>query len=138
MGLLTKEDSEIFRGCFKEMAKLRGIHELYKYPIDKSRTIHSELVVAKYSDTIETDVIFDTSPKLATLRRLGWVSETQDDKPYIIQVAYDLPELQYGCIITLPAPAGMSGKDFRVTDIQFIDEGLMLHTGCVNFLGAIS
>ena len=34
MGLLTRNYATLFRKYFKEMAKLRGIHVIYQYPIE--------------------------------------------------------------------------------------------------------
>ena len=52
MGLLTKNDSTIFRGYFKEMAKLRGITVIYQYPIDMNFTIYAEEIPKGFSEEI--------------------------------------------------------------------------------------
>lgn len=120
MGQLFRKDAELFRHFFKEQAKLLGIHVLYQYPIDMNYTLHGQENPSGYSDPIEMDIIFDQSPKLTTLRKLGWVSETPEDKPYMIQVPFDAPNLQKGCLITLPAPLPIStSKVFKITDITF-------------------
>ena len=71
MGLLTKKDSTIFRSFFKEMAKLRGIHVYYQYPIDMQFTIYAEENPKGFSEKIEMDIIFNENPKTTTLRKYG-------------------------------------------------------------------
>lgn len=118
MGQLFQNDATIYRKFFKEQAKLLGIHVEYKYPIDMKFTVHSQEDPLGYSEPIEMDIIFESSPKLKTLRKLGWVSEDKSDKPYIIQVPYDTPNLQKGSLVILPAPESLSSsRVFKITDI---------------------
>jgi len=119
MGDLFRKDTTLFRSYFKEQAKLLGVKVLYRYPIDMEYTIHSTENPLGYSEPIEMDIIFDSSPKLRTMKRLGWVSESPDDKPYLAQLPFDSPNLQKGCLIDLPVPDPLTrSKTFRVTDIQ--------------------
>ena len=119
MGQLFKQDATIYRKFFKEQAKLLGIHVQYRYPIDMEFTTHGQEDPKGYSDFIEMDIIFDSSPKLSTLRKLGWVSEDKSDKPYLIQTAYDTQNLQKGSLFILPAPEPLSeSRVFKVVDIQ--------------------
>lgn len=118
MGELFNKDATIYRKFFKEQAKLLGIKVQYCYPIDMEFTTHSQENPRGYSEPIDLDIIFDQSPKLKTLRKLGWVSEDKSDKPYMIQVPYDTPNLQKGCLIILPSPLPLAGsKVFKITDI---------------------
>jgi len=120
MGQLLKQDAVLYRRFFKEQAKLLGIHVLYQYPIDMEFTLHGQEDPKGYSDPIEMNIIFDQSPKLKTLRKLGWVSEDPEDKPYLVQIPFDAPNLQKGCLITLPAPLPFAdSKVFKITDITF-------------------
>lgn len=120
MGQLVRKDAELFRKFFKEQAKLLGIHVLYQYPVDMEFNIYGQENPRGYSDPIEMDVIFDQSPKLRTVQKLGWVSEDPSDKPYIVQVPFDTPNLKKGCLITLPAPLPIStSRIFKITDITF-------------------
>ena len=43
MGLLTQEDSALFRQFFIEMAKLRGLSVDYIYPVDENVSIHGQI-----------------------------------------------------------------------------------------------
>lgn len=118
MGELFKPDATIYRKFFKEQAKLLGIHVQYRYPIDPDYDLHGLDNPKGYSDFIEMDIIFDQSPKLTTLKKLGWVSEDPQDKPYLVQLPYDAPNLQKGCLIILPSPLPLCpAKVFKVTDI---------------------
>ena len=119
MGLLTKNDSTIFRNFFKEMAKLRGITVLYQYPIDMNFTIYAEEVPTGFSEEIQLDIIFDENPKVTTLRKYGWVSEIPDDKPYMATLPFDTPNLVKGCRISIIPPQPLVDKRvFVITDIQ--------------------
>lgn len=118
MGTLLSKDAEIYRKFFKEQAKLLGIHVQYKYPIDMKFTTHGQEDPLGYSEPIEMDIIFDQSPRLKTLRKLGWVSEDPSDKPYIVQVPYDTPNLQKGSLLILPSPLPLEpSKVFKITEI---------------------
>ena len=111
MGLLTKNDSTIFRGYFKEMAKLRGITVIYQYPIDMNFTI--------YAEEIPLDIIFEENPKVTTLRKYGWVSELPDDKPYMATLPFDTKNLCKGCRIHIVPPQPLADRrTFVITDIQ--------------------
>lgn len=119
MGQLFSKDATIYRKFFKEQAKLLGIHVEYRYPIDMEFTTHAQENPKGYSEPQEVDIIFDSSPKLSTLRKLGWVSEDKSDKPYLIQAPFDIPNLQKGCLFILPSPEPLSeSRVFKVVDIQ--------------------
>lgn len=117
MGLLTQNDAGMFQTWFKEMAKLRGIQVKYIYPVDQDVTIHSE-IQSEFSDAIDLDVIFEENPKVNTLKRIGWVSENPDDKPYLAMLPLDTPQLQTKSRILIP-PIGQAipGRWFEITSI---------------------
>lgn len=118
MGQLFNQDATLYRRFFKEQAKLLGVHVQYQYPVDMKFTLHGQEDPTGYSEPIEMDIIFESSPKLSTFKRLGWVSETKDDKPYLVQLPYDAPNLQKGCLLTLPSPLPLSpARVFKITDI---------------------
>lgn len=118
MGSLFRKDAELFRRFFKEQARLLGIHVQYHYPVEMDFTVHGQERPIGYSDPIEMDIIFDQSPRMKTLRKLGWVSEDPADKPYIVQLPYDAPNLQKGCLIVIPSPRPLEpSREFKVTEI---------------------
>lgn len=122
MGYLTREDSTLFRGFFKEMAHLRGIPVKYRYPVSPKTTIYSESR-PYLSDYIDMDIIFNENPSMNTLKSLRWVSENPDDKPIVAQLPYDAPGISVDCIITIP-PIDSVGRarDFKITSITTLLE----------------
>ena len=123
MGYLTRGDSTLFRGFFKEAARLRGIHCQYYYVIHPNETIYGE-VNPEYSQPIEIDIIFDTNPKTRTLKAINWVSEYGDDKPYIAYLPYDVPHLSTHSKLVIPPIDSLQnqGKSFKITTINTLLE----------------
>lgn len=117
MGLLTQNDAKVFQNWFKEAAKLRGVAVKYIYPVTEQVSIHSE-IKPQFSEAIDIDVMFEENPKVSTLKRIGWVSENPDDKPYIAHMPFDTPYLQTKSRILIP-PIGQAipGRWFEVTAI---------------------
>ena len=118
MGLLTGEDSKLFRQFFKEMAKLRGISVQYIYPIDEETSIHGQ-IFPEFSSIYNIDIIFESTPKIKTLKNYGWVSEDNSDKPYIAYLPYDTPGIKTKARLKLfPIGSEKDGKWFEITDIH--------------------
>lgn len=118
MGLLTQEDSTLFRSFFTEMTKLRGISVDYIYPVEENVTIHAQ-IIPNFSSVYHLDIMFETSPKLKTLKNYGWVSENKENKPYIAYLPYDTPHIQTKARIKIiPVGVGKEGKWFEITDIS--------------------
>lgn len=119
MGRLTSNDAIMFQKYFKEMAKLTGITVLYQYPIDMKFSIYAEENPQGFSEEIEMDIIFEENPKVTTLRKYGWASKLEDDKPYIAILPFDAKNLCKGCRITIVAPQPIANKNvFVITDIK--------------------
>lgn len=70
MGLLTKDDSTLYRNFFKEMAYLRGISVKYSYPVDIDTSIHGEIRPINMSTSIDIDIIFEENPSVSTLKTI--------------------------------------------------------------------
>ena len=118
MGLLTNDDAKIFRNYFKEMAKLIGITVMYQFPIDMKFSLYAEEDPTGFSPEQSMDIIFEENPKINTLRKYGWVSESAEDKPYLAHLPYDAENLCKGCRILIPSPFPTNkGRLFVVTDI---------------------
>lgn len=119
MGRLTANDAIMFQNFFKEMAKLEGISVLYQYPIDMQFTIYAEERPKGFSEEIKMDIIFEENPKVTTLRKYGWASKLEEDKPYIAMLPFDAPNLCKGCRVTIIPPQPLAGKEvFVITDIK--------------------
>jgi len=123
MGLLTQEDSTLYREYFKEMAKLLGISIEYIYPMPDSNeySIHGE-IQPKFSPIIPLNIIFESNPKIKTLKNVGWISEDSSDKPYIAYLPYDTPYIATKARIKIP-PIGVN-KEGRWFEINDITEGI--------------
>lgn len=119
MGYLTQSDSTLYRGFFKEMAYLRGIPVKYQYIVYSDPTIHAEFI-SQFSEPEDMDIIFEENPKPSTLKKLGWISEYTDDKPFIAYLPFDAKELSRGARLTIPPIDNLQneGRLFEVTDIS--------------------
>ena len=118
MGLLTGEDTKLFRSFFKEMTKLRGLKVDYIYPVDETISIHGQ-IFPDFSSIFNIDIIFESNPKIKTLKNYGWVSEDKENKPYVAYFPYDTPHIQSKARIKLyPIGSEKDGKWFEITDIH--------------------
>ena len=118
MGLLTRHDATIYRGYFKEMCKLLGQSVGYQYVTEKDFTIHSE-DNSKLSMPIRIDIIFDENPSTQTLNKLGWMSELNEQKPIVINMPYNTPNLTVNARITVESVDGISRQRvFKITKIE--------------------
>ena len=118
MGLLSRQDSKIYRHYFDEMCKLIGISVLYQYVTERNMTIHSENN-NNLSAPVRVDILFDEDPTIDTLDRLGWLSELQDQKPIIVNMSYHTPHLTVGARITIESVDGIQRpRVFEITKIQ--------------------
>ena len=121
MGLLTNNDALLFRSFFKEAAFLRGIEAEYRHVLSQKVTNHSEFIY-ELSEPEDMDIIFDQNPTVSTLRKIGWVSEGSDDKPYIAQLPFNATDLKIGCVISLKSLDLNSQRDFKITSINTLLE----------------
>lgn len=119
MGLLINSDAELLRNFFKEAARLRGIQVEYQYPIDMTFSKYAEEDPRGYSEAMPLDIIFEENPDIKTLKRYGWISETDENTPYMAEFPYDTFKLAKGCRIRIPSPLNdNSGRLFVVTQIR--------------------
>jgi hypothetical protein len=119
-GLLINKDIKLHRIYFKQMVKLLGINCQYRFPLGgKTYDLHGDLEAA-YSKPRSVGVIFQDHPDQKTLKKIGWVTELQENAS-IIHVPYDLENLEVGALFEIP-----SGLDnakprlFRVISMQNI------------------
>lgn len=125
MGLLTRQDSKIYRGFFNEMCKLIGQTVGYQYVIKQKMTIHSE-DNSDLSMPIRLNIIFDENPSIATLNKMGWVAESLETKPVIANLPYNTPNLTVNARIHIETVEGTKRpRVFRITslksDLEFPD-----------------
>lgn len=116
-GILVNDDIKLHRQYFEEMTALLGIQVIYKAPrVDKHYTLTSE-IDSNYYEPKLVGCIFEEHPTQQTLKKLGWVSELQQEVS-IISVPYDLEHLQRGALFIVPSGLDNGkGKVFRVNKL---------------------
>jgi hypothetical protein len=119
-GILLRPDIKLQRQYFKEMCKLIGINCIYRaVRPGKKYTNYAELDT-NFEKPILLGCIFDEHPTQQTLKKIGWVSELQESSS-IIHVPYDTPNIQQGCIFTLPSGLDDGkGRLFRLVKLSNI------------------
>ena len=102
-GLLITPDIKLHRQWFKELVRLQGIITIHK-PVVKEEKHYNEAgeLVTTYLSGEKVGCIFDEHPTQWTTKRLGWVSEMQEDAS-IIHVPYDLKGLEIGSLFLIPS-----------------------------------
>ena len=117
-GLLINQDTKLHRQYFDEMSRLIGIKVIYRAPRkDKQYTTYAE-VDSNYQEPLVTYCIFNEHPDQKTLKKMGWVSELQDNAS-LIHVRYDLPDIQQGALFIVPSGLdNAKGRLFRVVHLS--------------------
>lgn len=116
-GLLINDGAKLHRRYFNEMVKLHGIQVIYRSPKeDKHWTTYAE-IDSNYNPPIVVGCIFEEHPTIKTFKKLGWVSELQDDAS-VIYVPYDTPSIQVGALFIVPSGLdNTEGRLFRVVSM---------------------
>ena len=119
-GILLNADIKLQRNYFKEMCKLIGINCIYRaVKPGKKYTTYAELDT-NFEKPILLGCIFDEHPTQQTLKKMGWVSELQEGSS-IIHIPYDTPNIQQGCLFTLPSGIdNAKGRLFRLVKLSNI------------------
>lgn len=127
-GFLLTPAIKLHRRWFIEMSKLIGIRVEYRYPrniIIDPETQEEEIqygvnwttyaeIDSKYSCPRDIYCIFEQHPDQQTMKKVGWMSELQENSS-IIHVQYDLDHIQQGCLFKLPGGLDDSkGRYFRL------------------------
>ena len=117
-GLLINKDTKLHRQYFDEMPRLIGIKVIYRAPRkDKHFTTYAE-IESNYQEPLATYCIFNEHPDQKSLKKMGWVSELQDNAS-LIHVKYDLPDIQQGALFIVPSGLdNTKGRLFRVTQLS--------------------
>lgn len=115
MRSLIQSDAKIFKKYANECLDALGIPSLfYQIKPGKEYSAQGELGGCYY-DPIRTKVIFDQAPNVRTLKKLGWVTETDTQQP-LVHCKFDLPGIENGCLFSIKDPlAKSSGRLFRIT-----------------------
>ena len=117
-GILLNSNIKLHRQWFREACKLLGIWVLYRAPKpDKHYTTYAE-IESNYEEPILVGCIFHDHPDQKTLKKIGWVSELQENSS-LIEVDYDLPGLQQGALFIIPSGLDDGkGRLFRVVSLS--------------------
>lgn len=116
-GSLLTPDAKLYRKYFDEMVRLIGIKVIYRAPRkDRYYTTYSE-IDSNYEDPMVIGCIFNEHMDQKTLKKMGWVSELQPNSS-IINVAYDTPNIQQGCLFIVPSGIdNAKGRLFRCVNL---------------------
>lgn len=120
MPKLIGPDVKSLRKRYDEALKLQGIPAWYQYPVRPEVNNQSESVVDLYSAPELVYIFFESSPKVTTFKRLGWVVENNKDLPFLIDCSFNLPNVQKDCIFKFAGLySGLPDREFRVTEIGY-------------------
>lgn len=113
-GVLLNSSAKLHRQYFREMCKLLGVWVLYRAPKpNKHYTSYAE-IESNYEKPVLVGCIFHDHPDQQTLKKMGWMSELQENSS-LIDVDYDLPNLQQGALFIIPSGLDDGkGRLFRV------------------------
>jgi hypothetical protein len=119
-GILLNKDAKLHRKYFMEMCKLIGINVIYRSLQPGKKWTNYGEVDANYNPPTLIGCIFNEHPDQQTLKKMGWVSELQENAS-IIHIAYDTPGIQVGSLFTIPSGLDDGkGRLFRCTKISNI------------------
>ena len=118
--LLNENNIKLNRLYFKQTCKLIGIQVIYRAPMpNKTWDGYGELDGFFYPPEI-VGCLFTEHPNQKTMKKLGWIAELQENSS-IIEVPYDLKNLQIGALFILPgALDGAKGRVFKVISMETI------------------
>ncbi len=115
---LIGEDIKLMRKRYDEALQMQGIACKYQFPNLPESNAQGEPVIDSYSEMVETQIFFESAPKLKTYKRLGWVVENDKDLPFLIHCSFHLPNLQKDCLFHISGQyTGMPDRIFRVTEL---------------------
>lgn len=119
-GILLRNDLEIQRYYFNEALDYYGIDADYYQVKEPSQQFTSAgEASSNYYDPVPMRIIFDQVPKVSTLKKLGWVTELNEDSQPIIHIPFDTPGIQFGALFKIADPLKPgSGRMFRATKLS--------------------
>lgn len=117
---LIGEDIKLMRARYNEALEMQGIPCKYQFPNLPDINFQGESVIDSYSEEINTHVFFDSSPKVKTFKRYGWVVENDKQLPFLIHCSFDLPHVQKDSLFKIGGQyADIPPRVFRVTEITY-------------------
>lgn len=120
MQSLIGEDIKLMRARYDEALQLQGIECTYQFPNLATTNTQGETLVDSYSELITTHIFFESSPKVKTLKRFGWVVENNENLPFLIHCSWNLPHLQKDAVFRISGQySELPERVFKVTDISY-------------------
>lgn len=118
---LIGPDILLMRSRYDEALKLRGIPAKYQHPLNPTTNESGDTIIDMYSPEEDVYIFLESNPKVKTLKRLGWVVDTQKDQlPMIIHVSWNTKNLQRDSIFSFSGLyANIPDRKFRVTEITY-------------------
>ena len=102
-GLLLDEKAiKLHRLYFEEMCKLIGANVIYRAVRPGKKWTQYAEINANYYEPIVLGCIFNEFPDQRTMKKLGWVSEL-DENASLISIPYDTPNIQVGALFIIPS-----------------------------------
>lgn len=115
---LIGSDIKLMRRRYDEALQMQGIACKYQYPNLPATNVQGESVIDSYSEMIDTYIFFESSPKIKTYKRLGWIVENDKDLPFLIHCSFNLLELQKDSLFHISGQyTSMPNRIFRVTEL---------------------
>jgi len=78
-GILLKKDAKIIRQYFRESVKLIGIHVLFRAPKPGAKWTTYAEIDTNFEPPIKIGCIFHDHPDQRTLKKMGWMSELNEN-----------------------------------------------------------
>ncbi len=117
---LIQDDIKLMRARYDEALILQGIECKYQFPNLASTNTQGEPVIDSYSEFIDTHIFFESSPKVKTFKRYGWVVENNDDLPFLVHCSWNLPHMQKDSIFRIAGQySELPERIFRVTAVSY-------------------
>lgn len=117
---LIQDDIKLMRARYDEALELQGIDAIYQFPNLASSNTQGESLIDSYSEFIPTRIFFETSPKVKTLKRFGWIVENNQDLPFLIHCSWNLPHVQKDSIFRIAGQyAELPERIFKATDLSY-------------------
>lgn len=117
-GVLLTPDIKIYRQYFDEAVRLLGIQVVYYAPRPGKHYTNYTEIKTNFQEPEVIGVIFEDHPNQRSMKKMGWVSELQENAS-LIHVPYDLHDVQAGALFAVPSGLDhTSGRLFRVVELQ--------------------
>lgn len=117
---LIQSDILLMRNRYDEALELQGIPCKYQYPILPGSNVQGEPEIDSYSIMEDTYIFFDSTPKIKTFRRYGWVVENDESLPFLIHCSWNLPHVQKDSLFRFGGQyTNVPDRVFRVTEITY-------------------